>query len=562
MVKIDSVGSVFNLLTAPWLPVRRQSGSDVVAPWQLTEFLDTDPILALDWPRADFQVATMEFLVGLLTTTCPPARERDWLDGWDIPPEPAVLEAAFAPYTHAFDLDGPGPRFMQDFEDLVSPTEPIERLLIEAPGASTTGRNTDLLVHRNQVATLGRPAAAIALYTFQAWAPAGGAGNRTGLRGGGPLTTLVLPGARQTLFHMIWANVPQGKPPEPADLPRVFPWLAPTIGSSTGRIVTPDTAHPLLAWWGMPRRIRLNIQPCDPAQPCGLTGQPDSMQITGWRQRPHGANYEKWGGAHALTPHYRLKPNSELLALHPQPGGIGYRHWLGLVVSDVEGLRVPAGLIGTWRSGRDLDTRGDDPAHGREDRFLAAGFDMDNMKARGFVESEMPLPAVSDAKTRVRVDELARALIKAADQVANLLRRAVRDALFGPGATVKLDWELLSAVREQVWEQTETAFHDALAREARRTDADPLGPERAAWLRRLRTTALALFDVTAPLDADGGTLPKSDEAIRRLLRARRNLAFALTGYGTDGADLFVKLSLPPAETKPAKTKPARKARAP
>ena len=128
----------------------------------------------------------MEFLAGLFATACPPADNNAWLDWWEVAPDAAALEAAFARYAHAFSLDGPGPRFMQDVEDLVSEAEPVERLLIEAPGASTTGRNTDIMVRRNQFTALGRPAAAMALYTFQSWAPAGGAGNRTGLRGGGP----------------------------------------------------------------------------------------------------------------------------------------------------------------------------------------------------------------------------------------------------------------------------------------------------------------------------------------------------------------------------------------
>ena len=119
-------------------------------------------------------------------------------------------------------LDGDGPRFLQDFEELVSGAEPIERLLIETPGDSTLRKNTDLLVHRDRVARLGRAAAAMALYTFQNWAPAGGAGNRTGLRGGGPLITLVLPPAAPSLWHVLWANVPPGQPPTAADLPRVF----------------------------------------------------------------------------------------------------------------------------------------------------------------------------------------------------------------------------------------------------------------------------------------------------------------------------------------------------
>ncbi len=542
---------VLNLAVAPWIPVLRQrSGRCVIAPTQLAEAWDTDPVVAVDWPRADFRVATLELLTGLLATACPPQDNNAWLDWWDAPPGPAALTAAFAPYAHAFNLDGDGPRFEQDFEDLASGAEPVERLLIEAPGDSTVKKNTDLLVHRGQVAALGRPAAAIALHTFQSWAPAGGAGNRTGLRGGGPLTTLVLPGAQPSLWHLIWANVPQGDPPDLADLPRIFPWLAPTVTSGNDRPVTPGTAHPLQAWWGMPRRIRLDFAACDPPLPCGLTGEPDSVRVPGWRQRPQGANYAGWGDVHPLSPRYRVKPGAEILPLHPQPGGIGYRHWLGLVVGERGGLRVPAPAVTTWREQRAGDVWGQEGRHA-EDRLLAAGYDMDNMKARGFVESEMPLPAIPDAAVRERVDVLARQIVFAADLAASALRRAVREALFSPGASVKLDWELLSAVREQLWDGTEAAFREALAREVARPGTEA-GTEPADWRTRLHRLALALFDAAAPLGADGATLPRSDEGIRRLLRARRALGLALSGYGKDGAALFEALGLPPAQAKPAK----------
>lgn len=544
---------MLNLVTDPWMPVLRQhSGRAIIAPTHLAEDWDSDPVIAVDWPRADFRIATLELLTGLLATTCPPEDNSAWLDGWNAPPNPAALAAAFSPYAHAFNLDGDGPRFGQDLEDLASGAEPIERLLIEAPGDSTVKKNTDLLVHRGQVAALGRPAAAITLYTFQSWAPAGGAGNRTGLRGGGPLTTLVLPGAQPSLWHMLWANVPLGEPPDPVDLPRIFPWLAPTVTSGNARPVTPGTSHPLQAWWGMPRRIRLDFTPCDAPRPCGLTGMPDDVLVASWHQRPQGANYVGWGDVHPLTPRYRVKPGAEILPLHPQPGGIGYRHWLGLVVGETEGLRVPAPVVSTWRGERagDVWGRGNEGLH-MQDRLLAAGYDMDNMKARGFVESELPLPAIPDAAVRARVDFLARRLVRAADLAAGLLRRAVRDALFSPGASVKLDWELLSAVREQLWDGTEAAFHDALAHEAARPGDGP-GTEPEKWRTRLRDLALSLFDVAAPLGADGATLPRSDEGIRRLLRARRALGLALSGYGKGGAVLFDTLGLPPVQPKPAK----------
>jgi CRISPR system Cascade subunit CasA len=522
-------------LTDPWLPAQRRSGRrDTILPAQIGE--TADAVMALDWPRADFRIASLEFLIGLLATACPPAGNRAWRQGWEQPPDPATLNAAFAPLAHAFNLDGDGPRFLQDHEDLVSDAEAIERLLIEAPGASTQSRNTDLLVRRGRVASLGRAGAAMALFTFQSWAPAGGAGNRTGLRGGGPMTTLVMPGDRPTLWRQLWANVPLGQVPEPAELKRIFPWLAPTVTSEGSNVVTPENAHPLQCWWGMPRRIRLDFTILEAPRACDLTGEADSVQVVSWRQRPRGANYVGWGKIHPLTPHYALKDGGEFLPLHPQPGGIGYRHWLGLVLQTQDGLRLPAKSISTWRSDREMDARS-----GRT-RLLAAGFAMDNMKARAFVESEMPLPAAPDEARRQQQDALAAMLVLSANQVAGWLRQAVRLALFSAGATVKLDAELFSSLRESLWEQTEADFASLLER----------APADAAqqWLKRLHDLALALFDEAAPLT------PENGGAAPRIGKARRNLLFALMGYGKEGGTLFTTLGLAVA---PAKTKKKAKA---
>jgi CRISPR system Cascade subunit CasA len=532
-----------NLLADPWLPVIRRSGLRcTILPSGITDGHGSDPVMALDWPRPDFCVAGMELLTGLLATACPPDRLRDWLDRWEQPPDPDALAAAFAPLAVAFELDGDGPRFMQDREDLVSEAEPVEQLLIEAPGASTRSKNTDLLVRRGRVSTLGRAAAAMALYTFQSWAPAGGAGNRTGLRGGGPLVTMVLPGAQPTLWQTLWANVPDNEPAEPHDLPRIFPWLAPTQTSKEGRVVTPVEAHTLQCWWGMPRRIRLDLDTLDEPRPCGLTGVPDTVAVSTWRQRPHGPNYAAWGGVHPLTPTYQQKPGTERLALHAQPGGIGYRHWLGLVLKDGTGLRQPAPAISTWRDDRQPDVRADV-------RLLAAGFDMDNMKARGFVESTMPLPAAPDKAVQDRLDELARRLVLSAEAVAGMLRAAVRSALFSAGATVRPDLELLSLVRERLWADTEPAFFAALARPLSKE-----GREERDWHAMLRTTALWLFDEAAPMDPDVPPLVRQGETAPRLVRARRNLAFALQGFGKDGQALFETLGLPAAESRKGKQK--------
>lgn len=524
----------FNLIETPWLPARRaKSGSCKIRPAEICAALDDDPVIDLDWPRADFRIAAMEFLIGLLATACPPETHEDWLVRWEAPPSVETLDAAFAPIADAFNLDGDGPRFLQDFEDLVSGQEPVERLLIEVPGDSTVKKNTDLLVHRGRAARLGRAAAAMALYTFQSWAPAGGAGNRTGLRGGGPLVTLVIPSLARSLWQVLWANVPQGLPPGPADLPRVFPWLAPTVTSEGDRTVTPLSAHPLQCWWGMPRRVRLDFTTSVDGL-CDLTGIADTTMVASWRQRPRGVNYAVWGRVHPLSPHYTAKPGAEWLPVHPQPGGIGYRHWLGLVMDSPDGLRLSAATVSRWREERGPTFKQ------RRARLVAAGYDMDNMKARSFVESEMPLPAAPDAVTRMALDDLARRLVEAAELAARVLRMAVRNALFRADATVKLDAEALSAARERLWDATERPFHDALESLARGTAREAL---HLAWQRRLHREALLLFDELAPITPDSfATAP-------RISLARRNLTFALTGYGKDGTALFELLELPPVEAR-------------
>ncbi len=80
---------------------------------------------------------------------------------------------------------------------------------------------------RSRTPVLGLPAATIALFALQTFAPAGGAGHRTSLRGNGPLTTLASPGEEERLWHRLWLDVPQPASPVRDDLTRVFPWLAP-----------------------------------------------------------------------------------------------------------------------------------------------------------------------------------------------------------------------------------------------------------------------------------------------------------------------------------------------
>src|SRR5690554_2565729 len=217
-----------NLLDAPWLPFKHENGEITYQP---VSAIAAPDVIDLALPRADFQGAAYQFLIGLLQTTCGPSGIDGWIDNFQSPPSKEQLTAAFEPFKGSFQFEGDGPLFMQDQDSLdkESPT-PASSLLIDAPGASTIKNNTDHFVKAGRAETFCVDCAAIALFTLQINAPSGGKGYRTGLRGGGPLTTLVLPSdPGASLWHKLWLNaLDQGlypySEPEPASRD-LFPWM-------------------------------------------------------------------------------------------------------------------------------------------------------------------------------------------------------------------------------------------------------------------------------------------------------------------------------------------------
>lgn len=208
----------FSLLTTPWLPVRFKDGSTgKLAPVDLAD----ENVVDIAATRADLQGAAWQFLLGLLQCSIAPKRYKNWEDIWFDGLHADVLHKALAPLEHAFQFGAESPSFMQDFEPLSGEKVSIASLLPEIPGAQTTKFNKDHFVKRGVTERFCPHCAALALFSLQLNAPAGGKGYRTGLRGGGPLTTLVelqeYQGERQTpLWRKLWLNV---MPQDTADLP-------------------------------------------------------------------------------------------------------------------------------------------------------------------------------------------------------------------------------------------------------------------------------------------------------------------------------------------------------
>lgn len=489
------VPAMLNLISDPWIPVRRNDGTRVtIAPWQMAD----DSLAFPDWPRPDLNIACLELLIGLVFLADPPADADDWEARQA--PDPDRLRARLAPFAPAFELMGEGPRFMQDrqaFEAGVPAPNPPDMLFIDSAGGQTIRNNADLMVRRGRYPLLDPALAAMALFALQAHAPSGGKGNRTSMRGGGPMVTLVDPGGG--LWPLVWANVPDGAPAEAAALP----WMRPTCTSETGAQVFEHDAHPVEAFFGMPRRLRL------------VAGQGGIMGVV---QKPYGTNYAGW--EHPLTPHYRQKAGAELLPVHPRAGPFGYRNWLGVVLpkrSDDDTARR-ARVTELWGE------RGE----GRRADLLVAGWAMDNMKPRDFTFSRAPLIDLPDD-----LADRVEGFVEAAGAVALALRVALRP-LLAEGAARE-------AVREAFFLRTQGPFERRLAQLTAVNAADVA----QAWLDDLRTAARALFDA----EALPGLAERDLSRQQQIVAARRNLFATLAGYGKAGQGLWRALGLSPPEPK-------------
>lgn len=505
-----------NLINNPWIPIRRKNRKkELIAPAQIAEGMGENTIIELAAPRPDFNGALIQFLIGLLQTSLAPENPRQWRRRLDDPPNSKELNKAFEPIVEAFNLDGDGPRFMQDLklDGNDGERKPISALLIESPGKKTQEDNTDHFIKRGFTNNLCPSCAATALFTLQLNAPSGGQGHRTGLRGGGPMTTLVM---ADSLWRTCWLNIMErsvflsscGNPKKDEDHDR-FPWLAPTRTSDNDKSTTPNDVHPDQIFWSMPRRIRLIKTQESTEADCDLCGMAGGDAYGSYVTKNLGTNY-KGPWIHPLTPYF-IATDGTPSAIHPQPGGIGYRHWLGLVQTTEanNGRRQPARIVEHFTRERRKDLR-----------LWAFGYDMENMKARCWYDSTMPLILTNEA-IREAYEFYIAALVKSAQLVSRETRTQIRKALFKPGNEVKGD---LLFIESRFWQETEADFFTALPL---LRDALTAGREIRSiledWHKRLVKEADDIFNDISQTGAFDAADP------RRIALAWRDLHKALYG---------------------------------
>lgn len=523
-----------NLITSRWLPVRRGSRThDLIAPTSLFE--PEDPVIALDYPRPDWNAAVTEFLIGLAALAFRPAEAGDWRALWSAPDKAQRFAEALAPFAPAFELLGDGPRAFQDFDTLAAVEEnAVAELLIDMPGGGTWFNK------RGRTSALCLPYVAAALITLQTYAPTGGRGYRTSMRGGGPLTTLARPSNEASLSLVVLANLPHVEPLPSAPLSdlgawsAVFPWLAPCQTSERDKLsVNVGDSHELQAFFGTPRRIRLGEVGF---HSCALGGPSEQGTITTYRTVNYGVKYEGW--RHPLSP-YRTDAKAGDLPLHPRAGGATYRDWLGLWANDSTNGNSAAECVRLWRARA---------VRGRGEQFWidAFGYAMDNMKPLSWTQARVPAFTFEDSDSAEAFFNTARTLVAAAEEAVRALQFSGKLALFGAWSAKDKSYRVPDTVKTEsvedlgdaFWRETEADFEKQLV-----SIAEAPGQNREAivrnWVRVLKNAAITLFEARIGGDEAFAEDPK------RLVFAKHGLTLAFTPGGKVGK----ALELPKAEKK-------------
>ena len=532
-----------NLLLDPWIPVRLRNGArEKISPDRIA---DPD-VVAFDADRPDFNGALAQFAIGLLQCATPVNSASEWRARFKVPPTADMLKAWFAPIQYAFVFDGDDARFMQDRSLQGDEFNDIAGLLIDAPGANTVKNNGDHFVKRARVQGVCTDCAALALLTLQINAPSGGAGHRTGLRGGGPLTTLVWLAASDStsLWHGLWLNVRERDSflALSGDVTTVgphlrFPWLADVAAVQTLKGETsPVQLHPDHVYWAMPRRIRLDFKHTSDGV-CDLCAQPSTGRVQRYVTETYGLNY-KGAWEHPLSPYYETKEG--WLPLHPQPGGLGYRQWLAWVAGagvDAKRPRKRARVVA-----HALEQRGSQLGAGLS--LWAFGYDMDNMKARCWYESRVPLYGLADCPKDLQraVEVEVGQYLAAAELAVYFLRTGVKDAWFG--ADARGDFSHIDA---SFWSGTEDAFYRQLEqRLAAARDGQVFDRFVAAeqWLTLLKQAVMKLFD---EVFVGAGAIERQHPG--RAAQARRKLS-----GGMHSDKVRESLGLPASDTAGKKAK--------
>lgn len=473
-----------NLITDAWIPVYTKSGQHkLIRPDEIAAAADPPVRMAWARPSPDFNLAALEFLIGLFFAASAPQNEEEWHENQQ--PAQESLRKTLARLSPAFNVDGNGPRFMQS-PPLDEQQEPLRSLFLDGERNQERAQNeVNLNPLRAEYKFLSPGAAALTLFMQQAWAVQGGRGYYASLRGGGPWITLAYPntGRWPTLWEIVWANVPNGVPVHPDQLETAFPWMQDKPFAVTE--VSQTEALSAETFFAMPRCVRLVFEPL--VHVCPITQQKGNIAAVGFHQKSGlGRKYPNW--THPLTPHRKVEKGGKASIRHRKCSAtrISYVDWPGLTLTDPEKGAGIATSVAQYNQRNDRN-----PCH-----LLLGGWAVDKNSTLLFVWLEHKVPLRND------VHETVLLFVKAGETTCYRLK----------GKLGKLKAPDIPILQSEFYGKTE----DVLKRLLGLIYHEPLDALKEKWIAALRKTALDIFDrvlVAEPLD-NGDLLCKPEEIIQ------------------------------------------------
>ncbi len=504
-----------NLIEDIWLPIVRKDGKrEKIAICQLLDDYSFNPVMKLEAPRPDLRNALYQLLIGIVQVVATPEDEEEWMDLYKDPYDSKSFLELILTYKECFEIDTNGPAFMQDYR-LENPNPmSLAKLFLDSPSDNALKLNKDHFIKRDTIRAIDPYWAAVALYALQTFTAGMGAGHRVGLRGGGPLTTIICLDPSCTLWQNIWINILSAGDIQslPGDIAKVqkenfFPWMRETKTSVNGEGLFAQECHPFHHYFGMPLRIRLLFEQGEGV--CDVTGNKSICLVTGIESIPHGNNYSGvW--LHPLTA-YRNPMNtkqSEPIPIKAQPTGVDYRYWGGLITSTDEETSSKNILVL-----RSSDYRRE-ALKETKSIVWAAGFDTDKGKTRNWYESTMPLYPL-DIQTTKKVSEFVKGLIDNSSELCKELLFAIKSAWFNSPKKAKGD---MSFIETSFWKDTESSFYDLIDTLVNNIDDNSVKNRLIDhWGLLLQREASRLFEENVLAQQEDGL------NMRRIVSARRKL---------------------------------------
>ncbi|MGV7928459.1 MAG: type I-E CRISPR-associated protein Cse1/CasA [Spirochaetota bacterium] len=509
-----------NLLKDSWLPAIRSDGTkEKIAIWQILDKYKSNPVIDFEAPRPDFRNAIYQLLIGIVQVAALAADEDEWRELWDEPYQRDVFKKNILAYEDCFEIDSDGPAFMQDYSLAEFKEEKLTNIFVELPSNEHFNKFTPQKIDAYW--------AAITLYALQTFGPAGGRGQKTGLRGGGPLTTIMWPevvnSSASTLWHKVWMNtlsadyIPNltgnAKKKDKSD---IFPWMKPTkISSSEGSGLYAQECHPFHMFFGMPRRIRLVFK--NESGICDISGKESSNIVTSYKQRHSGNDY-KGTWIHPLNPYRNdpQKPEDPPYSIKGQPGGILYRYWPRLALQSDSSTEILAPIVAYSQSSRNRkDVLKNNIIH-----IWAAGFDLSNMKARCWYEATLPIYTLENQGAK-ELEIIINSFIAFASEVSSGVTYRIKEAWFKSPKDVGGDF---SHIGTAFWQDTESYFYALLSRLAKNIfDKEIISECASGWKKYIHQHAITLFETWALSGQEDGL------DMKRIVNARNGLLRTIFG---------------------------------